>query len=265
MSPLARAARLFVASLALLACAPGVVRAQPLAVAAASDLQAVFPTLAERFQRETGHSVNATFGSSGNFFAQIQNGAPFDAFLSADIEYPRRLEAAHQAEPGTLSAYATGQLVVWTRTSTGIDIRAGLTVVNDPRVKHIAIANPEHAPYGRAAVAALQHESLYDGARAKFVLGESISQAAQFAESGNAEVGILALALALAPALRASGTYVLIPPSFYPPIEQGAVVLRTSRNKTLARQFLAFIERPDIAHILAAAGFAPPVRGAADR
>ena len=239
-------------------CAPGILFAQDLTVAAASDLQTVFPTLAARFERETGHAAKATFGSSGNFFAQIQNGAPFDLFLSADIEYPRQLESGRLAEPGTLREYARGQLVLWTRASTGIDIRAGLSVVSDPRVKHIAIANPEHAPYGRAAVAALQHEKLYDGARAKFVLGENISQAAQFAESGNAEVGILALSLALAPALRESGTYVLIPSSFYPPIEQAAVVLRASRNKDLARQFLAFLGRPDIVRLLEAAGFAPP-------
>jgi molybdate transport system substrate-binding protein len=246
-------------SLALLVCAPGVLASQSLAVAAASDLQAVFPTLADRFERETGHAVRATFGSSGNFFAQIQNGAPFDLFFSADIEYPKQLETVRQAEPGTLREYARGQLVLWTRKSTGIDIRAGLVVVNDSRVKHIAIANPEHAPYGRAAVAALQHEKLYDGVRAKFVLGENISQAAQFAQSGNAEIGILALSLALAPALGNSGAYVMVPPSFYPPIEQAAVVLSASHNKDLARQFLSFVERPDIARILEAAGFAPPV------
>jgi molybdate transport system substrate-binding protein len=245
-------------SLTFLLGVPGTLSAQSLTVAAASDLQAVFPTLAERFQRETGHAVNATFGSSGNFFAQIQNGAPFDVFLSADIEYPRQLETAKQAEPGTLRAYATGQLVVWTRASTGLDIRAGLAIVNDARVKHVAIANPEHAPYGRAAVAALQHEQLYDAARAKFVLGENISQAAQFAESGNAEVGILALSLALTPAMRGSGTYVLVPSASYPPIEQAAIVLSSSRRKDLARQFLAFLGRPDVARILDAAGFGPP-------
>src|SRR5216684_916247 len=144
MKPTQTTLRTVATLLALLVCAPGSVAAQNLTVAAASDLQAVFPTLAERFERETGHAVKATFGSSGNFFAQIQNGAPFDLFFSADVEYPRRLEATHQAEPGTFRPYARGQLVLWTRTSTGIDIRAGLAVVNDPRVKHIAIANPEH-------------------------------------------------------------------------------------------------------------------------
>jgi molybdate transport system substrate-binding protein len=233
-------------------------QAQDLTVAAASDLQSVFPTLAERFERETGHAVKATFGSSGNFFAQIQNGAPFDLFFSADIEYPRQLETGGQAEAGTLHEYAQGQLVLWTRKSTGIDVSRGLRVLTDARVTHIAIANPEHAPYGRAAVAALQHEQLYDGVRAKLVLGENISQAAQFAQSGNAEVGIVALSLALAPALLESGVYVLVPSSFYPPIEQAVVVLSTSHNKDLARQFIAFLGRPEIARLMQDSGFLPP-------
>ncbi len=204
---------------------PLAARAQDLTVAAASDLQSVFTTVADRFERETGHPVKLTFGSSGNFFTQIQNGAPFDLFFSADIDYPRQLEAAHLTEPGSLYEYAQGQIVLWTRTNTGLDLSRGLPVLNDARVKHIAIANPEHAPYGRAAVAALQHEKLYDTVRGKLVLGENISQAAQFAQSGNAEVGIVALSLALAPAMRESGVYVAIPPAFYPPIEQAAIVV----------------------------------------
>lgn len=233
-------------------------QAQDLTVAAASDLQSVFPTLAERFERETGHAVKVTFGSSGNFFAQIQNGAPFNLFFSADIEYPRQLESGGQAEAGTLHEYTLGQLVLWSRKSTGIDVTRGLRVLTDSRVTHIAIANPDHAPYGRAAVAALQHEQLYDSVRAKLVLGENISQAAQFAQSGNAEVGILALSLAVAPALRESGVYVVVPSSFYPPIEQAAVVLSTSHNKDLARQFIAFLGRPEIARVMQDSGFLPP-------
>jgi molybdate transport system substrate-binding protein len=240
---------------------PVAARAQDLTVAAASDLQSVFTTVAAQFERETGHAVKLTFGSSGNFFAQIQNGAPFDLFFSADIDYPRQLEAAHLTEPGTLYEYAQGQIVLWTRTNTGLDLSRGLPVLNDARVKHIAIANPEHAPYGRAAVAALQHEKLYDAVRGKFVLGENISQAAQFAQSGNAEVGIVALSLALAPAMRESGVYVAIPPAFYPPIEQAAVVLSPSRDRDhrdLARQFMAFVKRPEIARLMQDSGFLAP-------
>ncbi len=194
--------------LASLLVAPQFASAQGLTVAAASDLQAALPAMASQFEKETGQRVVLTFGSSGNFFTQIQNGAPFDVFLSADIDYPRRLEREGLAERGSLFEYATGRLVLWTRNDSGIDVRRGLTVLADARVRHIAIANPEHAPYGRAAVAALRHEGLYERVRSKFVLGENISQAAQFAQSGNAEVGVLALSLALSPTLKSSGTYV---------------------------------------------------------
>src|SRR5579859_3444473 len=135
---------------------------QPLRVAAAADLQFVLPQIAAGFEKASGKKVELIFGSSGNFFAQIQNGAPFDVFLSADIDYPRRLEGSGQAERGSLYEYATGRLVLWTRSDTGIDVRRGLTVLTDARVRHVAIANPEHAPYGRAAVAALRHEGLYE-------------------------------------------------------------------------------------------------------
>jgi molybdate transport system substrate-binding protein len=237
------------------------VSAQPLVVAAASDLQSVFPTVAERFERETGGKVTLIFGSSGNFFAQIQNGAPFDLFFSADIDYPRRLEAAQLAEPGSVYEYATGRIVLWSRTDTGIDVQHGLRVLADPRVRRVAVANPEHAPYGRAAVAALRHDKVYDSVSSKLVLGENISQAAQFAQSGNAEAGIIALSLALAPALRDAGTYYRIPDAFYPPIQQGAVILRASRRKDTARQFVAFLQRPEIARLMQEFGFTPGPEG----
>jgi molybdate transport system substrate-binding protein len=232
--------------------------AQGLTVAAASDLQAVLPVIASQFEKDTGQPVRLTFGSSGNFYTQIQNGAPFDVFLSADIDYPRRLEGEGQAEPGSLYEYATGHIVLWTRTDSGIDVRPGLTVLTDARVRRVAIANPEHAPYGRAAVAALRHEQLYDRVQAKLVLGENISQAVQFAQSGNADVGIVALSLALAPTLKGSGTYVEIPESWYPPIEQAAIVLRSSQQKPLARRFIDYLKTPDSVRILQSYGFAVP-------
>jgi molybdate transport system substrate-binding protein len=230
--------------------------AQAVTVAAAADLQSVLPDVVERFERETGRKVALTFGSSGNFFSQIQNGAPFDLFFSADIDYPRRLEAAGLAESGSLYEYAAGRIVVWSRKDSGIELRRGLQVLADSRVHRVAIANPEHAPYGRAAVAALQHENLYDRVRSKLVLGENISQAAQFVQSGNSEAGIIALSLALAPSLRTSGDYFEIPASFYPAIEQAAVMLRASRNKDAARQFVAFLRRPEIVRLLQDFGFA---------
>ena len=232
--------------------------AQNLTVAAASDLQSALPAIAARFEKDTGQHVRLTFGSSGNFLTQIENGAPFDVFLSADVDYPRRLERSGQAERGSLYEYATGRLVLWTRTDSGIDVRRGLTVLGDARVRRIAIANPEHAPYGRAAVAAVRHEGLYERVRQKFILGENISQAAQFAQSGGADVGILALALALSPTLKSSGTYIDIPESWYPPIEQAAVVLASSRQKPLARRFIEHLKKPDSVRILESYGFAVP-------
>jgi molybdate transport system substrate-binding protein len=232
--------------------------AQTLTVAAASDLRAVLPAIASQFEKDAGHKVALTFGSSGNFVTQIENGAPFDIFLSADIDYARRLERAGLSEPGTLYQYATGHIVLWTRNDSGVDLRGGLSVLTNATVRKVAIANPRHAPYGRAAVAALRHEQLYERVRGKFVLGENISQAAQFVESGNAQVGVLALSLALAPALKAAGHYVGIPESFYPPIDQAAVVLASSRQKTVARQFIDFLKKPETVSMLASYGFAPP-------
>jgi molybdate transport system substrate-binding protein len=227
-------------------CCATAAAAQDLTVAAAADLQPVLPALATTFLNETGHAVALTFGSSGNFFSQIQNGAPFDVFLSADIKYPKRLEAGGLTEPGSLSAYATGT------------IRRGLQILLDPAVRKIAIANPEHAPYGRAAVAALQHEGIYDSVRSRLVLGENVSQSAQFVQSGNADIGIVALSLALGAAFRDAGTYYEIPAPLYPPIEQAAVVLKSSHSKDLARQFVAFLKRPDVARRLQTFGFGPP-------
>jgi molybdate transport system substrate-binding protein len=234
-------------------------QAQPatVAVAAAADLQAVMPQLVSRFERDTGIRATVSYGSSGNFFAQIQNGAPFDVFFSADVDYPKRLVASGHAETDSLYEYATGHLVVWTRSDSGIDVTHGLSSVTDDRVRRVAIANPQYAPYGRAAVAALQHEQLYERVKGKLVLGENLSQTAQFAQTGNAQVGIISLSLALGPALK-SGKYVEIPTTFHPPIQQAAVVLSGSKNKSAARQLLAYLKRPESAKLLHTFGFAPP-------
>jgi molybdate transport system substrate-binding protein len=230
--------------------------AQTLTVAAAADLQAVLPALAERFDSQSGATIRLTFGSSGNFFSQIQNGAPFDLFLSADVEYPRQLVAAGAALPDSLYEYGSGRLVLWARQDAGIDVRRGFHLLSDARVRRIAIANPEHAPYGRAAVAALRHENVYASAQSKLVLGENISQAAQFVQSGNADVGILALSVALAPALKSSGVYFEIPADWHPPIRQAAVIVRASQHQKAARDFLAFLKQPASLQLLADFGFA---------
>ncbi len=250
--------RLAFAISCLLLASP-IASAQTLRVAAASDLQFALPAISAQFEKDTGQKVGLIFGSSGNFFTQIQNGAPFDAFLSADVDYPRKLEMAGLAVRGSLYEYATGSIVLWTRNDSGIDLRReGLRVLIDPRVRRIAIANPEHAPYGRAAVAALRHEQIYDQVHVKLVLGENISQAAQFAQTGNTEIGILALSVALSPVMKRSGKYVEVPVSFYPAIEQAAVVLTRSRQQTLARQFIETLKTPESARLLQVYGFNVP-------
>src|SRR5882672_9994061 len=228
-------------SLALFLLLAGLCAAQEITVAAAADLQFAFQDVAARFEKQTGAHVKLIFGSSGNFFAQVQNGAPFDLFFSADVSYPQKLEAAGLTEPGTLYRYATGKIVLWAPKESSLDLSKGLAVLLDPSIHKIAIANPEHAPYGRAAVAALKQEKLYDQVSSKFVLGENIAQTATFVASGNAEIGIVALSLALAPAMQAKGKYVEIPAADYPPIDQAAVVLKSSAKKEAAKKFLEFL------------------------
>jgi len=232
--------------------------AQDITVAAAADLQYAFQEVAARFEKADGHHVKLIFGSSGNFFAQIQNGAPFDLFFSADSDYPKKLETAGLVEPGTFYPYATGKIVLWALKETKLDLTQGLAVLKDPMVKKIAIANPEHAPYGRAAVAALHHENLYDAVSGKFVLGENIAQTTEFVASGNADVGIIALSLALSPAMQSKGRYVEIPADDYPAIQQAAVILKSSGQKNVSRQFLDFVKTPGMVDLLHSYGFANP-------
>jgi molybdate transport system substrate-binding protein len=224
-------------------------------VAAAADLQFAMPELANQFEKETGQKVRISFGSSGDFASQIQNGAPFDLFFSADLSYPRQLEAAGLIEPGSLYHYADGKIVLWTLKGSGIDVSRGLAVLLDSSVHKIAIANPEHAPYGRAAVTALKNENIYGGVRNKIVLAENISQAAQFVDSGSAEVGIVALALVVAPTVREKGNYFTVPQSDYSVIEQGCAILASSPRKQAARQFLEFLKKPSSRELLREFGF----------
>ncbi len=245
-------------ALAALLVTPAHARGQSVAVAAASDLQFAMPALAAQFEKETGHAVKVTFGSSGNFFTQIRNGAPFDVFLSADVRYPRELEAAGLVDRGGVYTYATGRIVLWVRKDTGPDLTRGLAVLADAGVRRVAIANPAHAPYGRAAVAALEHAGVYPAVRDKLVFGENVSQAAQFAQSGNADAAVVALSLALAPAMKDAGRYVDIPPGFHPPIEQGAAVIRTSTEKAIAARFVDYLKQPSALAILESYGFGIP-------
>jgi molybdate transport system substrate-binding protein len=229
-----------------------------LTIAAASDLQTVFPHLVSGFERATGMKATVAFGSSGNFFAQIQNGAPYDLYFSADIDYPRRLADSGHAEAKTLYEYATGRIVLWTRKDSGIDIRRGLTVLRDARVRRIAIANPNVAPYGRAAVAALRSEKLYEAVQGKLVQGDNIAQTAQLADSGNAEVAIIAHSLAVGAALSSSGSFAEIPASAHPPIEQGAIVVTPSKNRAAAERFVTYLKSAEAQTTLRKYGFISP-------
>jgi molybdate transport system substrate-binding protein len=232
--------------------------AQDLTIAAAADLQSAMQDIAARFQQETGKSVKVIYGSSGNFFQQIQNGAPFDMFFSANLDYARKLEAAGLTEPNTFYPYAVGKIVIWVTNDSKLDISSGLQSLGNPAVKKIAIANPQHAPYGQAAIAALKKENMYDKVAGKLVLGENISQTAMFVVSGSADVGIVALSLALSPTMKDKGRFVDVPTSDYPPIEQACVVLKSSPQKETAKAFLNFIKTPAAAQVLRAYGFDVP-------
>jgi molybdate transport system substrate-binding protein len=238
-------------------------QAQEIRVAAAADLKFALDELAAQYEKQKGRKVDISYGSSGNFFAQIQNGAPFDMFFSADIEYPRKLEATRLAEPGTLYEYAVGRIVIWMPRESRADLaNLGWKALLDPSVEKIAIANPEHAPYGRAAVSALRNTGIYEQVRAKLVYGENIAQAAQFVASGNAQAGILALSLAVSPPMR-EGKRWEIPSTMYAPIEQAAVILKSAKDKEGARDFLAFLKSGAGQRILESYGFTLLASGSA--
>lgn len=253
--------RITILALLLFVCgvaAPSRAQQGRLRVAAAADLQTAMPEIASAFQRQTGTAVDVVYGSSGNFFAQIGNGAPFDVFFSADSGYPEKLEAAGYAEPGTSAVYGVGKIVLWTPAGSRLDpVRDGWQALLDPQAKRVAIANPDHAPYGRAAVAALRRAGIYDRIKDKLVLGENISQAAQFVQLGNAQAGIIAYSLAVSPAMR-DGKRWQVPAELYPPIEQRAIILKTSRNLQAARELLKFVIHGPGRAVLAKYGFAPP-------
>lgn len=234
-------------------------------MAAASDLQFVFKEIAGRFEKQTGISLRLSFGSSGNFFSQIKNGAPFDLLFSADLDYPRELDLAGLAEPGSLYEYARGKIVLWALNETSVDIGQGLKALLDPGIKRIAIANPAHAPYGRAAIAALKSAGIYEQVSQKLVFGENISQAAHFAASGSADAGILALSLALSPPLNKSGRFTMIPPGSYPPLTQAVIILKSSTHKTEAKRLLEFMRSREIVAVMKQYGFELPPKSAETR
>ena len=229
--------------LAACACSAPAAAAPPrgsLTVAAAANLRFAMEELRSAFEEaRPGANVVVTTGASGAFFAQIRNGAPFDLFFSADREHPRKLVEAGLADREVV--YALGKLVVWTPRGTPVDLaRSGLRALADPKLKKIAIANPALAPYGRAALAALESEGVLAAVKDRLVLGESVSQAAAFAQSGAADAALLPSSLARSPALAGGNVYP-IPDAAYPPIEQSAVILAGARDPALAKAFLDFV------------------------
>jgi molybdate transport system substrate-binding protein len=242
-------------------CAAAFASAQEITVAAAADLSSVFPQVAAKFEKETGKRVKLNFGSSGQFLLQIENGAPFDVFFSADVQYPQRLESEGLAQTGSLYKYAVGKLVLYVPNDSKLNLADGMRSLQSPQARKIAIANPQHAPYGRAAVEALKKEGLYDLVQGKLVMGENISQTAQFVQSGSADAGIVALSLALSPAMKSAGRYVEVPASDYTPILQAAVILKSSKDKATAALFLDYVRKPEIVKLLAQYGFTMPVAG----
>jgi molybdate transport system substrate-binding protein len=229
-------------------------------VAAAADLKFAFDDLASEFQgKNPALKVTATYGSSGNFYAQLSNKAPFDLFLSADIDYPRKLIDGGLALKESLFVYAVGRIVVWVPNGSRLDVnKLGMSAVADPSVKKLAIANPKHAPYGRAAEAALKKTGVYDAVKDRLVLGENIAQTAQFVESGSADVGIIALSLALAPNLRNKGLYWPVPLDTYPQMEQAGVITTWAKNTEAARALRDFMARKEGQVILKRYGFMLP-------
>jgi molybdate transport system substrate-binding protein len=233
----------------------GLVRA-----AAASDLRfALDAMIARLHERNPGVDVRVTYGSSGTFFAQLTNGAPFDIFLSADVDYTKQLVAKGLTLPDSQFAYAIGRLVLWTRAASGIDVDGrGFAALSDARVQHVAIANPATAPYGRAAEAALKTAGVFDGVKGKLVLGETVAQTLQFAQTGAADVGIVALSLAIAPNVKNTGRFWTIPVASYPSIDQGGVIMKNPADLEAALTLRNFMLSDAGRTILKQYGFALP-------
>jgi molybdate transport system substrate-binding protein len=233
--------------------------ADEITVAAAADLNFALKDLATQFEKTSGNKVVLSFGSSGNLFSQIRSGAPFDLFFSADAGYPEQLAAAGLVDRNSIRTYAIGHLVLWVPNSSKLDPKQlQMNLVLKPEIQHIAIANPQHAPYGRAAMAALEHFGLKEKVANKLVVGENISQAAQFVQSGNAQAGLIALSLALSPTMKGMGKYWELPDDSYPQLRQDVAILASSKHKASAQAFQDYVTSAEGRTILGRYGFAEP-------
>ena len=237
--------------------------ANELYLAVASDMSYCMDELGAAFSKQVPQArLRVSVGASGNFYAQIKHGAPFDLFLSADMTYPSRLAADGAADRASLAPYALGRLAIWSLDAR-FELTQGMRVFADQRLTRIAIANPDVAPYGHAAKAALVLYGLWDSVKPKLVLGENIAQTAQFVQTGNAELGIVSLATVLAPRLKGIGQYYLIPEAGMPPIEHGMIVTSKGRANWLAARFARFMRSEAARDILVRYGFGlPPPPGA---
>jgi len=247
--------------LALAVGIPAPARGGPMvAIAAAGDLRGVLDDLKAGFEgRHPGVQLQLTFGASGALTAQLQQGAPFDLFLSADTGFPESLEKAGLVSAEGVFPYATGRLVLWVRKDLNLDpAREGLKVLLHPAVRKVATANPRLAPYGRAGEAALRRAGLFEAVQPRLVFGENILQAAQFLQSGAAEAGLISHAQAATPALTGSGVTWTVPVDAYPPIRQAGVILKRAASPDAARTFRAYLLGPEGQAVLARHGFGKP-------
>ena len=233
---------------------------QELNIAAAADLQFALAAIAEQFHvAHPGVDVKITYGSSGNFFSQISNHAPFDLFLSADTSYPDKLLAGGEGARGSEFKYAIGRIVLWAPNGSKLDpATRHMAALEDPGLKKLAIANPQHAPYGRAAEAALKKAGLWNKLQPKIVLGGNISETATMAKTGAADLGIIALSLATAPQMKNAGTYYEIPPDDYPSLTQEGVILSYAKNPRKAEEFKTFLLGREARATLEKFGFGIP-------
>jgi len=257
MSDLRHLLRTALAALWMLAGGGSLWSAPPpaLAIAAAADLQFALADVKAAFAKaHPGLEVAITYGSSGNFYTQLTNRAPFDLFLSADLSYPSKLVEAGLADGSTAFLYSRGRLVLWVPKGSPIPVEQGMKALLHPAARKVAIANPRHAPYGRAAEAALAQLGLLEAVRPRLIFGENIAQAAQFVQTGAADIGLLALSLAKAPALAAGRSFE-VPLEAYPALDQGGVILNHARNRAVALVFRDFLRSPEGVAILRRYGF----------
>lgn len=229
---------------------------QKILIAAASDLKFALDSIVKSFKKSNNGKIDVTYGSSGKLFEQISGGAPFDIFFSADINYPRLLETKGLTI-SPIYTYGIGRIVIWSKKIN--PQREGMNVLLSSSIKKIAIANPAHAPYGKRAQESLQYYRLWDKIKDKLVYGENISQTAQFITTGAADIGIIALSLALSPNMnKESVSYYIIPANSHQPLEQGVVLTKKAKEKSLAKMFMEYIQSANANAIFKYYGFTKP-------